>query len=231
MPNKNRRLAKGKTSNSTDISIINSHKATGSTSNVVVSDTLRKRQNFNIVQRPPKQLSNQIFWCELSTDDLISLSNIATTEANVIFAMSSFPGFANAAAFFDQYCIYCVTITLSTLLVEASFGAVQCYTAFDYDSAANIGKAAIQGYGSYNFTSLAPGGQSSLVRLLKPCIAPQVTSSNVPVPGGVSRQWLDVAYPSVQHYGFRNIFDTYSASVTNAVHRNYTAIVGLRNNV
>jgi len=232
MPKKNRRRAGGKTGkSSTDAEIVNSHKATGSTTNVVVSDLMLKRQNFNIVQRPPKQLSNQIFWCELSTDDMVSLSNTAVTEINVTFAASSFNGFSNAATFFDQYCIYAVTVTLATLVVEASFGAIQCYTAIDYDSSANIGKAALQGYSSFNYTSLGPGGQSSLIRFVKPCIANQVTSSNLPVPGGVVRQWLDVAYPSVAHYGLRNIFDIYSANVTNAVHRVYTAVVGFRNNI
>jgi hypothetical protein len=230
MTKKNRRRANGKSSNSVDQNIVNSHKATGSTSNVVRSDLTSKRQNFNIVQRPPKNLITQNFWCEMTIDDMVSLSNTAVTEVNVVFSASNFSTFANAAAFFDQYCIYAVTTTIATLVVEASFGAVQCYTAIDYDSGTNIGKAALQGYSTFNYTSLGPGGQSSLIRFLKPCIANQVTSSNLPVPGGVARQWLDVAYPSIQHYGLRNIFDVYSASVTNAIHRVHTAVFGFRNN-
>jgi len=190
-----------------------------------------RRQNFNIVQTPPKQLSNQIYWAQLSTDDLISLSSVAVTEANVGFTPSTFQGFTGLAAAFDQYCIYAVSITFASLVVEASFPAVQCYTAIDYDSTTNIGKAALEAFSSFNYTSLGAGGQDSLVRFVKPCIAPQVTSSNLPVPGGIARAWLDSAYPSVTHYGLRNIFDIYSASVTNAVHRVYTAIVGFRNNI
>jgi hypothetical protein len=190
-----------------------------------------RRQNFNIVQSPPKQLSNQIYWAQLSTDDLISLSNTAVTEANVVFTAANFNGFTQLSGAFDQYCMYAVTISIATLVVEASFGAIQCYSAIDYDSGTAIGKAALEAYSSFNYTSLGPGGQSSLIRFVKPCIAPQVTSSNLPVPGGVSRQWLDSAYPSVQHYGFRNIFDTYSATVTNAVHRVYTGVFGFRNNI
>jgi len=190
-----------------------------------------RRQNFNIVQSPPKQLSNQIYWCQLSSDDQISLSNTAVTEVNVVFTPTNFNGFTQLQGAFDQYCMYAVTISIATLVVEASFGAIQCYSAIDYDSGSSIGKAALQAYSSFNYTSLGPGGQSSLIRFLKPCIAPQVTSSNLPVPGGVSRQWLDSAYPGVQHYGFRNIFDVYSANVTNAVHRVYTGIFGFRNNI
>jgi hypothetical protein len=191
-----------------------------------------KRQNFNVVQSPPKQLSNQIYWAQLSTDDLISLSSTAVTEQNVAFNPSNFQGFSNLVAAFDQYCIYAVTITIATTVVEASFGAVQCYTAIDYDSNTAIGKAALEGFSSFNYTSLGPGGQSSLIRFVKPCIAPQVTnSSSLPVPGGVGRQWLDSAYTTVLHYGFRNIFDVYSSNVTNAVHRVYTGIFGFRNNI
>jgi len=215
----------------TDRLIVASAKATGSTTNIVKSDLVLRRQNFNLVQRPPKQLSNQTFWCKMSSDDLLSLSSTSTTEANVIFAGNSFSAFAAAASFFDQYCIYSVTVTLSSLLVESSYPAVQCYTAIDYDSVANIGKAALEGYSSFNYTSLGSGGQDSLIRFIKPCIANQVTSSNVPVPGGVSRQWIDIAYPAVQHYGFRCILDTFGSSVTNAVHRVFTAVLGFRNNI
>jgi len=191
-----------------------------------------KRQNFNIVQSPPKQLSNQIYWAQLSTDDLISLSSTAVTEQNVAFNPSNFQGFSQLAGAFDQYCLYAVTISIATTVVEASFGAIQCYTAIDYDSNSAIGKAALEAFSSFNYTSLGPGGQSSLIRFVKPCIAPQVTnSSSLPIPGGVSRQWLDSAYPTVLHYGFRNIFDIYSSSVTNAVHRVYTGVFGFRNNI
>jgi hypothetical protein len=217
-------------SRAVDREIINSHKASGATTNVVGSDLVLTRQNFNIVQSPPKQLSNQIFWCEMSVDDLISLSNTAVTEANVTYAASSFSAFSAAAAFFDQYCIYAVTTTISSLLVEASYGAIQCYTAIDYDSAANVGKSGILSFSSANYTSLGSGGQSSLIRFIKPCIAPQVTSSNLPVAGGVGRMWLDCAYPSVQHYALRNLYDIFSSSVTNAVHRVHTAVIGFRNN-
>jgi len=215
----------------TDLLIISSHKATGSTTNVVTSDVMLRRQNFNIVQTPPRQLSNQIFWAQLSTDDMISLSSIAVTESNVAFTPSTFNGFTGLAGVFDQYCLYAVSITFATLTVESSFPAIQCYTAIDYDSTTNIGKNALEAFSSFNYTSLGPGGQDSLVRFVKPCIAPQVTSSNLPVPGGIGRAWFDSAYPSVSHYGLRNIFDVYTASVTNAVHRVYTGVFGFRNNI
>jgi hypothetical protein len=226
-----RRARQNKSSGSVvDREIINSHKASGATTNVVKSDLVLTRQNFNIVQTPPRQLSNQIFWCEMSVDDLISLSNTAVTEANVTYAASSFSAFSAAAAFFDQYCIYAVTTVISSLLVEASYGAIQCYTAIDYDSAANVGKSGILSFSSANYSALGSGGQSSHLRFIKPCIAPQVTSSNLPVAGGVGRMWLDCAYPSVQHYALRNLYDIFSSSVTNAVHRVHTAIIGFRNN-
>jgi len=189
-----------------------------------------KRQNFNIVERPPRSLGTQTFWAELSYDALLSLVSTGVNEYNYAFLASSFNGFSNAATFFDQYCIYCVTIAVSSMLVEASYGAITCHSAIDYDSVSNIGKAGIMSYTSYNDTSLGSGGQTSLTRFVKPCVAPQVTSSNLPVAGGVSRQWLDIAYPNVQHYGYRMLFDAFSANVSNAVHVVFTATIGFRNN-
>lgn len=216
---------------SVDGEILKSHKSTGSTTNVVSSDLKMRRQNFNIVEVPRMPIGNQTYWCELSYDEPLSLSTTtAANEYNRAFLGSNFNGFSNAATFFDQYCIYAVTVSVSSLMVSASFGAAQCYTAIDYDNVANIGKTGIQAYTSCVLTPIGADATSSLVRFIKPCIAPQVTSSNLPVAGGISRSWLDIAYPSVQHYGLRMIFDGFSANVTNGIHVSYTAVIGLRNN-
>lgn len=232
MPSKNRRKpASGSNSSNTDALILASHKPTGSSSNVVRSDLILRRQNFNVVQRPPKQLGNQIFWCEMSTDNLLNVSLIGPTEFNTTVSASAFVPFTAAASFFDQYCIYAITVTITSMLVEVTYPALQVYTAIDYDSVSNIGKSGIQGYTSMNYTSLAPGGVNSITRFIKPCISSQITNtSNLPVPAGVQRAWLDVAYPSIPHYGFRSLTDTFVANVTGAMHVTFTAVMGFRNN-
>jgi hypothetical protein len=225
-----RRVRQNKSS--ADREILNSQKSTGSTTTVVVSDLSMKRQNFNLIERPPRQIGNQTFWCKLMYDEPLSLSTIAASnEYNRAFLGSNFNGFSSAASFFDQYCIYSVTINVTSLMVSASYGAAQCYTAIDYDSVANIGKVGIQAFSSCNYSAIGADATSAVTRFLKPCIAPQVTSSNLPVAGGVARAWLDCAYPSVQHYGLRMLFDAFSANVSNGIHVAYSAVFGFRNNL
>jgi hypothetical protein len=209
---------------------MSSAKATGSTTNVVSSDLRLKRQNFNIVSTPPRSLGNQTFWARLSLADLsYSVSSSSISENNLVFNASSFYGFSAAATFFDQYCIYAVTVTYSSQL--ATSVPIHIYTAIDYDSVANVGIAGIQQFTSFNETVLGGNGQDSLVRFLKPCIAPQVTnSSNLPIAGGVGRSWLDSAYPSVNHYGVRMILNIYTSTLSSVVNATVSAVLGFRNN-
>jgi len=217
-----------KSSTAVDRSIIGSAKATGSTTNVVASDLLLKRQNFNIVTSPPKTLGNQSYWAKLSLDILFNMSSISVTESNFAFLASSFNGFANAASFFDQYCIYSVVLTFVSNMTTGA--AVHIMTAIDYDNIANIGVAGIQSFTSFNESVLGGNGADSLIRYIKPCVAPQVTSSNLPVAGGLGRLWLDVAYPGVQHYGIRVVLPIGASTTSGAVGCTVTAIFGFRNN-
>jgi hypothetical protein len=218
----------GKSGNSVDKSIINSAKATGSTTNIVASDLTLRKQNFNIVQSPPKNIGNQIFWCKLSFDTVINISSLVVTEFNFLYIASSFNGFSGAAAFFDQYCIYMVINTLTSN--ATAIQGIRIMTAIDYDNVANIGISGIQAFSSYNESVLGSNGTDSLIRSLKPCIAPQVTSSSLPVPGGVSRAWLDIAYPNVSHYGLRLVLPLQSFTQVGAVTNTVTAVFGFRNN-
>jgi len=210
-----------------DAMIVNSHKATGTTTNVVRSDLSSRRQNFNIVSPPPKNFFTQTFWCELTIDTQFSVNAISIGEANQLFTAALFPGTTAFLAAFDQYCIYMVTATYS--LIQSADLIVRIYTAIDYDSVTNIGKSGIQQFSTFNYTSLTQN--DSLVRVVKPCIAPQVTSSNLPVPGGIGRAWLDSGFPNVSHYGIRNVIDVGASSIANIINVSYTAVFGWRNNI
>lgn len=225
MPKSKRSKGRKGGSRNPDQTIINSHKATGSTTNMVTSDMTFSRQNFNIIQRPPKNFLTMTYWAEISYDVILASSSSGPTEQNVYFAASSFPEFTDFSSCFDQYCIYSVTATY----VNISGGVQRLLTAIDFDSVDPKGKTGIQGFASYNLTVFSNTGGTSLVRYLKPCIAPQVTSSNLPVAGGIARAWLDVGYANVQHYGLRQLVDqsTNGSSVINA---SYTAVFGFRNN-
>jgi len=208
--------------------IIDSAKATGSTSNVVASDLLLKRQNFNIVSQPPRSLGNQTFWAKLSIDLSQNISSSVVSENNLLFVAGSFNGFSNAASFFDQYCIYSIVASFVSNMTTGA--AVKIMTAIDYDNVANVGIAGIQGFSSFNESALGGNGADSLIRFLRPCIAPQVTSSNLPVAGGISRAWLDIAYASVSHYGLRIVYPIAATTTSGAVGVTITAIFGFRNN-
>jgi len=226
-----RRSSGRKTKDSVDSMIVNSHKATGSTTTVVQSDLTMRRQNFNIIQNPPRQLSNQIYWVQLSYDQQLGASATGPTEVNTYWTAGNFPEFSDFTSCFDQYCIYSVTTTFTNMANNTTAQAIRLYTAIDYDSVTAVGKTGIFGFSSFQFTSLAIGGNTSLIRYVKPCLAPQVTSSNVPVPGGIGRAWVDCGYSGIQWYGLRTIIDQWVATATGVVEMSFTAVFGFRNSI
>jgi len=204
-----------------------SNRPTGSTTSFPASDLLLRRQNMNIVQTPPRQLSNQITWVICSYDQYYGVSGTGPTETNTYFNASSFNGAAGFLACFDQYCIHSVVITLSSNSTNAM--PISIWTALDYDSTTSIGLTGIQGLGTAAFHSIGGNGASSAERLLYPCLAPQVTSGILPVPGGVGRMWLDSAYPQINQYGFRSVAEVYASNLSSAIHVTYRAVFGFRN--
>jgi len=207
-----------------------SNRPTGSTTSFPAEDLVFRRQNMNIVQTPPRQMSNQIFWTKFKQDGQINVSNISVSENNYDFMASGIPGVANFLACFDQYCIHSVVATFSSNAnVTTPF---RLWTAIDYDSVSSIGKAGILAFSNCAFSSLAGGGDSSHERLLFPCVAPQVTgTSSLPQAGGVGRMWLDSAYPNIIHYGLRSVVDTWVNVSTLAIEVTYTAVFGFRNGI
>lgn len=208
--------------------IVQSNRPTGSTTSFPNQDLVFRRQNFNIVQNPPRQLSNQIWWGQFKYDTQFNASSTGISENNVWFQASTFSAVTNFLSCFDQYCIHSVVVTLSSTSVVTV--PMRVWTAIDYDSVAALGsKLGIQGFGTCAFHSIAGDGSTSAERLLYPCVAPQLTnSSSLPVPAGVARAWVDSAYPTIQHFGFRSIIDTYYNSSA-ALEVTYTAIFGFRN--
>lgn len=221
---------KGGSAPSSMRTVVASNRPTGMTTSFPKEDLVFRRQNFNIVQTPPKQMSNQIFWTKFKSDITVAVSNIAITEFNLSWGINAFPGATGFLAAFDQYCIQSIVVTMSSNAnVSTPF---RVWTAIDYDSVANIGKAGIQAFSTCCFASLAGGGDTSHERLLYPCIAPQVTGTGaLPQAGGVGRMWLDSGYPNIIHYGFRSVIDEWLNVSSNAVEITYTAICGFRNGI
>jgi hypothetical protein len=219
---------------SVDSEFLSSHRLTGSTTTLVMSDLKSKPQNFNIVQRPPRNFFTQTFWAQLSSaDNIVVSSQSAVVESNVSPQANGFPGFAAFAAAFDQYCIYSCVMTVAYIqensAVTSSVQNVIVHTAIDYDNVSNIGLAALQGYSTYSETQVAPN--TSLVRFCKPCISSsQYTTSSTAQPSGVVRQWIDAAYNTIAHFGFRLITGITPVS-TVSLNLSFTAVFGFRNGI
>jgi len=221
----------GASKNAVDSEIMRSYMVTGSTTTIVKSDLVSKPQNFNIVQKPPRNMFTQTFWIQLSQGDTTITSNLsAPVEANSVFAMVNLNGASAYLAAFDQYCIYSVVTTYSYSTESFSSSQnVRVHTALDYDSIATIGLPALQSFSTYEAFTIAP--DTSGMRYIKPCIADfQVQGTVTPVPSGVSRRWVDSGYSSVSHYGIRTILGP-TPSGTVSVIIAVTAVIGLRNGI
>lgn len=230
MPKRKNGKSKGKSSSSAMALVISSNRPTGSTTSFPKQDLAFRRQNFNIVQSPPKRLSNQIYWGQFKYDQQFSASGTGISENNLYFTASLFSSVVNFLAAFDQYCIHSIVVTFSSNANVTT--PIRLWTAIDYDSSTALGsKLGIQGFGSCAFHSIAGDGSTSGERLLYPCIAPQVTSGITPAAAGIGRAWIDSAYANVNHYGLRTIMDTWINTGVGVLEVTYTAIMGFRNNL
>jgi len=204
-------------------------KASGSGSNVIVDDRLERRQNFNLVQSPPRNFLTSIYWTRQTVTgvNLITTSVSVLTENNYSFVLSSLDDYAALIGIFDQFCIYGVTITMTygSANTGTSVQSITVCTAIDYDNVANLGSLVLlTDFGTFNQTVLTPG--VSLVRMVKPCVATAAYTGSF---GGftTARMWLDSASPSVNHYGFRTMIPATGAVAT--VNATFEYIVGFRN--
>jgi hypothetical protein len=231
--NRGKKNRENKTTYNVDRELLNSHKLTGSTTTVVASDVNVRRQNMNIVQRPPKSLFDQIFWTNLSLETILTSSASAITESNIAFGIGSFPDYSSYLQTFDQYCLYSCVISFAYLqensAVTSSVQNVVVHTAIDYDNITTIGLTALQGFQTYSATQLSPG--TSLVRYVKPCIAvSQGGGSSSPALSGVARQWINSSFNAVTHFGLRCILGITNVSTVSLTF-NVTGTLGFRNGI
>jgi len=209
-----------------------SHRATGSTTTTVASDLTRSsRQNFNIIQRPPKNFAGRITWIEQSYTNTLATVTTIDVEQNMTFYLSNLSDATAISNLFDQYCIYSCVITFTNYSGTVSANApVALYTALDFDNTLNIGsKTVLQNFASYNMAQLSPG--TSLERLVYPCLAPTASNSvPLPVASLIGRQWVDASYKDIPHYGLRVFVGPTSAGVQQLL-ISVSMVIGLRNTV
>jgi hypothetical protein len=193
----------------------------------------RRPPSWMLNQTPPRSVRNQIYWIQGKNHFQTTISNSVPTEYNFGFTFADLADLVGLAAFFDQYCIYSVTVNLTPDFEGAgstlyTFGTVA--TAIDYDNVNNVGTfAQVESYASCVIQELTSG--QSLQRYIKPCVAPALYSSSAAFSGyGVNRMWVDSSVTSVPHYGFRSLFISNTVSGL-SVSFDVNYIVGLRNNI
>jgi hypothetical protein len=238
MPSKSQR--RGRTSknrqnsSSTDRSIAQSATVVGRAMvEVPHQDFGRRPPSWLLNQSPPRNIRNQLYWIQGKTQSQLTVSNSAPTEHNLSFAFSDLSTLSSLAGYFDQYCIYSVTVNVTPDFEGAgstlyTFGS--CATAIDFDNVTNVGSLAnVLSFSSCVVQEMTSG--QSLQRYIKPCVAPALYTSAASFSGyGVSRMWVDSSTTGVPHYGFRSFFVSNTVSGLSVTYDvNY--IIGLRNNI
>lgn len=229
------RSSKNRNPSSTDRAIAQSATVVGRAMVEVPSqDFGRRPPSFLLNQTPPRSIRNQLYWIQGKTSTQLTISNSVPTEHNISFQFSDLTDLVGLASFFDQYCIYSVTVNITPDFEGAgstlyTFG--QCASAIDYDNinAVTGGLAGLLSYASCVQQEMTSG--QSLQRYLKPCVAPALYTASAAFSGySVQRMWIDSSTTSVPHYGFRTLFVSNTVSGLSVTYDiNY--VVGLRNNI
>jgi hypothetical protein len=213
-----------------DREIVASSRTTGREStNFPSEDFLRSCPSMALTQTPPRNIRGQIHWIQAQLLRVNTLSNSANTEYNLSFALSDLTAVSGITAFFDQYCLYSVAITVqcNDVGVSATTETGRGYTAIDYDNTGNLGsETAIQAFGTC--VGFIPG-RSVQQRYIKPVVAPAIYSGSAFTGFGVARAWLDCASTGIPHYGFRSYFAANGVSGLNVDYM-LTYVLGFRNN-
>jgi len=197
------------------------------------ADLGRRPQSMLLTQHPPKKIQDQIHWVQTSTLNLATLPagpGGSLLEFNQAFQIGSIPFSSAWVSVYDQYCIYSVMVRItaeSTGASSASLGRIT--TAIDYDSVQAVGsETSLLGFASAISSELTLG--KSYERYIKPCVTLNTgTGPSTTVSGsGVARLWLDSAFSSIPHYGFRAILaGNLGNTCTISMHITWT--VGFRN--
>jgi len=223
-PKRMNRSKKQKGSKPVDRELINSIKATGSTTSTVASDLIDRRQNMNLVQTPPKQIGNQIYWIKEIVTNTFATSTTTWVENNVAFTLSGLNDYTSLVAVFDQYCIYSIAASFHVDGNSSTGVSASLLTALDFDNVSNLGPTGIVGFSNCSETLIGPS--TSLVRYLKPCIALAAYTGTF-TGYATQRSWLNCTSATVNHYGLRCIALQCAATFNIRVSYEYT--VGFRN--
>lgn len=208
--------------------LIYSRLPVGQNTEIVSSDYFITPSNFGTsLPKPPADWVNQITWISASYEGIITTLP-TNVETNYNFQISNCVAQTQQlVSNFDQYCIEeaCITFLASPSNTTANVQSVPLYTAIDYDNSANAGLPFILSLGSCALCNLTP--TTSVVRWCRPAVETGTSNGSALVAGGVNRSWIDSAFLSVPHYGFRTFCEQSFANLRISVI--ITLIIGLKN--
>jgi hypothetical protein len=126
-----------------------------------------------------------------------STSTSAVTSKSYAFQISDLTGITDIASVFDNFRILGVEVLISPRIVGPNTDLLDLTTALDFDG--NPAPTA-SGIAQYS-TALTTSTNQQQIRSFRPMWANQVYNTTTAYANGPSDQWLDIAYPTIPHYG------------------------------
>jgi hypothetical protein len=124
-------------------------------------------------------------------------STSAVTSKVYTFQLSDINGLTEIAAVFDNFRILGVEVLISPRNVAPTTDLLDLTTAIDFDGGTAPSASSIAQYS----TALTASTNQQQMRSFRPMWANQVYNGTTAYSNGPSDQWLDIAYPTIPHYG------------------------------
>jgi hypothetical protein len=222
-----------------DVLIVASHHAGASADvNFPKSDLTSRIPSVRFTQCPPKNFANAITWLQ-ETFELTFTQAAAggLAEYAIQFAIGSLPGASKIASLYDQYALYSAHVriipergTAGTPTANPPGSPGQLITAIDYDNTSSLGSWTA--YQQFNTAVEVDATYTkSFERYVKPVVMTVTGASNSTTNTGVglSRMWINSAYPNTPHFGLRIAAQGNTTGLTVIYRMIVTQVMGLRN--
>jgi hypothetical protein len=145
---------------------------------------------------------NQVFeFVQSTVEGTLAQTNPAFANAAFNFSLNQLDQATSWEAVFDQYRLAEVEVTLRPQynIGSATIGAVNYYSVIDYDDSNPVTSAA----GMREYSNCMISGYETQVRRFTPHAAISAYQGAFTGFANVTAPWLDVASPTVQHYGLK----------------------------
>lgn len=146
------------------------------------------------------------YTCRQLTNSEISATPVTNSTAQYNFQLSNLDGVSNFSALFDQYMLQAVRVSIVPnnnavgLVTNTTVNLVPLYCVLDYDDA--TAPTSIAQMREYDNCIICEPGES-IIRTFSPRLAAAAYSGTFTSFMNLGPQWIDMASPSVAHYGMK----------------------------